>query len=407
MRRMQQKEDWSRTPSPLSSLSASDLDANPAEEVDPEGETKIDRNGYLQGGREFICPVFRSPFRTTKDQYVLTMDCCRFMGARDSYMLFKQHPKMSRIETTQEERDLLAERRMIPKVTRLRPIALITARTAFREFGARIVKNGRYITDDYWVARARREARYPEGTLVANMSVYETVMAAHAAGVTPGSTRKARKTKPLSPKPQRGLTMATALLKQDTLPVIHLGPDTILPRATGTSQPVFHKLRSADTAEAAFPVLPVHRAQFADSSYIDSTLVHSVSSWPRSADSKGGAMRMAREFNTAVRMWRDDNGGTWMDPHTGVRQLPGDLQPTKVWVTKEHGNSMMVDPKIAFGQKEECEAEEFPLALLPGQFQQSFPVHRTRFNQSLEQAARSYSSLWSQQLALQQPLLKK
>ncbi|KAI8319480.1 chromatin remodelling complex, RSC SWI/SNF subunit Rsc7/Swp82, partial [Martensiomyces pterosporus] len=120
-------------------------------EKDEDGERKIDRNGCLLGGREFICPVFLSPYRKNKQrQYVLTMDCCRFTGARDSYMLFKQHPHMRRVETTQEERDLLAESRMIPKVTRFRPIAMITARTAFREFGSRIVKNGRYVIDDYW-----------------------------------------------------------------------------------------------------------------------------------------------------------------------------------------------------------------------------------------------------------------
>ncbi|KAJ2608358.1 hypothetical protein H4S08_004484, partial [Coemansia sp. RSA 1365] len=167
-------------------------------EKDMAGEAKIDKNGYMQGGREFICPIFRSPFRRNKKrQYVLTMDCCRYMGARDSYMLFKQHPRMRRVETTQEERDLLADRQMIPKVTRFRPIALITARTAFREFGARIIKNGRYIIDDYWEEAKRREAKHAEGTIVANMTMYHTVLAAQAAGVTPGSTRKARKPTPL------------------------------------------------------------------------------------------------------------------------------------------------------------------------------------------------------------------
>ncbi|KAJ2590000.1 hypothetical protein IWW49_002230, partial [Coemansia sp. RSA 1797] len=135
-----------RTPQPNNGQT-NDNDSSDDDEAekDTNGETKIDSNGYLQDGREFICPIFRSPFRrNTQRQYVLTMDCCRYMGARDSYMLFKQHPRMRRVETTQQERDLLADRMMIPKVTRFRPIALITARTAFREFGARIVKNGKY-----------------------------------------------------------------------------------------------------------------------------------------------------------------------------------------------------------------------------------------------------------------------
>ncbi|KAJ2396849.1 chromatin structure-remodeling complex subunit RSC7, partial [Coemansia sp. RSA 2603] len=174
--------------------SDADSEAEADSETDPAGELKIDRNGRLLGGREFICPVVQSPFRrNTRRQYILTMDCCRFTGARDSYMLFKQHPRMRHVETTQEERDMLAEQRLIPKVTRFRTIRMVTARTAFREFGARLVRDGRYITDDYWEAAARREARYPEGTLVANMSVYRELQAAQAAGMTPGSTRKARR----------------------------------------------------------------------------------------------------------------------------------------------------------------------------------------------------------------------
>ncbi|KAI7821260.1 chromatin-remodelling complex, RSC SWI/SNF subunit Rsc7/Swp82, partial [Kickxella alabastrina] len=133
---------------PTATVSSSD---DSEDEADSEGERKIDTLGQLLGGREFICPVVTSPFRSNpRRQYILTMDCCRFTGARDSYMLFKQHPRMRRVETTQRERDMLADRRLIPKVTRFRPIAMITARTAFREFGARIVKNGRYVTDDYW-----------------------------------------------------------------------------------------------------------------------------------------------------------------------------------------------------------------------------------------------------------------
>ncbi|KAJ1936729.1 chromatin structure-remodeling complex subunit RSC7, partial [Linderina macrospora] len=169
------------------------------EETDAAGEAKIGQDGQLLGGREYICPVFQSPFRpNTQQRLILSMDCCRFTGARDSYMLFKQHPRLTRIETTQEERDLLADRHMIPKVTRFRPIAMISARDAFREFGAKMVKDGRYITDDYWEARSRTEARFAEGTLVASMDVYRDVMAAHAAGMLPGPTRKPRRGTPLA-----------------------------------------------------------------------------------------------------------------------------------------------------------------------------------------------------------------
>ncbi|KAJ2341638.1 chromatin structure-remodeling complex subunit RSC7, partial [Coemansia sp. RSA 2671] len=304
------------------------------DKTDEAGEAKISRYGDLLGGREFICPVFRSPFRGSGQRlFVLSMDCCRFTGARDSYMLFKQHPRMRRVETTQQERDLLAERSMIPKVTRFRPIAMITARAAFREFGARLVKDGRYITDDYWETGKREEAKYPEGTLVANMSVYHNVKAAHAAGVAPGSTRVARRSTPLrspmggpsdqglphmgmSPQQQSlaisswvqleaqqrhsagllgaqqqrhsvmpahqqphpaGRTMASALmLAPQLLPLGEAEGDSLdaansgAGQAAASSKPVFRRMRAGEIAEAAFESAEsAHRSYFDDGGFVD------------------------------------------------------------------------------------------------------------------------------------------
>ncbi|KAJ2525242.1 hypothetical protein GGI11_000213 [Coemansia sp. RSA 2049] len=544
-------------------------------ERDAAGEAKIDADGYLQGGREFICEIFRSPFRRNKArQYVLTMDCCRYMGARDSYMLFKQHPRMKRVETTQEERNLLADKRMIPKVTRFRPIALITARTAFREFGARIVKDGKYITDDYWESRCRKEMKHPEGTVVADMSVYHSVQAAHAAGVTPGSTRKQRKMTPLrspagqggssmldSPlqqhsqhhqqqhiqlgqprmmarqqsasssavmvnswvqleaqqrqsvpsQPSTALTLASALQQQQQPPPQQLqfpqqlhrqqqqhqqqhlaagmlaaptqmqilqqagGLDgesdsdsrddaALAPSAPILSKPVFRNQRSREISEAAFDAtVAIHRAQAADDhGFVDGTpLVRSLAgSWaratslsnklarqqkqrsagkrPSSLPAAGGeaasssdadaaeddagwfgpmayaSAKMARDLNASIRLWREDNGCTWVDPHTAVRQVPADLQPTAAHasrVSREKGAGRRVDPRIHFVSADAASQQpdadttsstsQYPLALLPGQFQESFPVYRTRFGQSGQQAVQSYAHQWLRQLSLQ------
>ncbi|KAJ1734875.1 chromatin structure-remodeling complex subunit RSC7 [Coemansia sp. Benny D160-2] len=542
-------------------------------ERDAAGEAKIDADGYLQGGREFICEIFKSPFRRNKArQYVLTMDCCRYMGARDSYMLFKQHPRMKRVETTQEERNLLADKRMIPKVTRFRPIALITARTAFREFGARIVKDGKYITDDYWESRCRKEMKHPEGTVVADMSVYHSVQAAHAAGVTPGSTRKQRKMTPLrsptgqggssmldSPllqhsqhhqqqqqhiqlgqprmmarqqsasssavmvnswvqleaqqrqsapsQPSTALTLASALQQQQQQPPQQLqfpqqlhrqqqqqqqqqhlaagmlaaptqmqilqqaggldgesdsdGRDdaALPPSAPILSKPVFRSQRSREISEAAFDAtVAIHRAQAADDhGFVDGTpLVRSLAgSWARatslsnklarqqkqrsagkrpssslaagSADADAAeddagwfgpmayaSAKMARDLNASIRLWREDNGCTWVDPHTAVRQVPADLQPTAASasrVSREKGAARRVDPRIHFvsadaaSQQPDADAasssNQYPLALLPGQFQESFPIYRTRFGQSGQQAVQSYAHQWLRQLSLQ------
>ncbi|KAJ2744212.1 chromatin structure-remodeling complex subunit RSC7 [Coemansia sp. BCRC 34301] len=453
-------------------ISGLDEGDDDVEDTDVAGEAKISRNGEMLGGREFICPVFRSPYRGNgRRLYVLSMDCCRFTGARDSYMLFKQHPRMKRVETTQLERDLLAERTMIPKVTRFRPIAMISARAAFREFGARLVKDGRYITDDYWEEAKRKEAQYPEGTLVANMSVYHNVMAAAAAGMAPGSTRVSRRTNtPLrspggsvdQPPPQHqqsqsvaavswvqleaqqmkqhqqikqnqqqpvrhaGRTMASALLLGET----DGGGESVDPAgqpmsSTSLAKPVFRRMRAAETAEAAFDAgVSAHRAHFDDNGFVDGApLAHSLAaSWTRapslanrlkqqakqSDDGLFGPMafasaRVARDFNASVRMWRDDNGCTWVDPHTGIRQVPAALQPTCAYAQRVAFTGSCTDTRVAFADSPadmpEPAHEPFPLAVLPGQYQASFPVHRTRFGQTQQGAMHSYSYHWMRQLA--------
>ncbi|KAJ2013819.1 chromatin structure-remodeling complex subunit RSC7 [Coemansia sp. RSA 455] len=476
----------------------SDIAADDDDELDDDvdrtdeaGEAKISAYGELLGGREFICPVFRSPLRGSGQRlFVLSMDCCRFTGARDSYMLFKQHPRMRRVETTQQERDLLAERAMIPKVTRFRSIAMITARAAYREFGAMLVKDGRYITDDYWEAEKRDEAKYPEGTPVANMSVYHKVQAAHAAGMAPGSTRQARRITPLrsptagpsdQPPPHMALpplqhspavsswvqleaqqahqqhqrlsamppnqqprhagrTMASALmLAPQLLPLGEAEGDSSDAANAGAgltsaaaAKPVFKRMRAAEIAEAAFDsAASAHRAHFDDSGFVDGApLAHSLAvSWARApslanrlkqqqsddVDAFGpmafASGRVAREFNASVRMWRDDNGCTWVDPHTGIRQVPASLQPTCAYAQRVASTGAGVDTSVAFADSAAAEmpepaAESYPIAVLPGQYQASFPVHRTRFGQSYQNAVTSYSYHWMRQLANQQQQLK-
>ncbi|KAJ1719331.1 hypothetical protein LPJ53_005893 [Coemansia erecta] len=436
--------------------SGSDADADA--ETDPAGELKIDRDGHLLGGREFICPVVQSPFRrNTRRQYILTMDCCRFTGARDSYMLFKQHPRLGHVETTQQERDMLAEQRLIPKVTRFRTIRMVTARAAFREFGARLVRDGRYVADDYWEAAARREARYPAGTLVANMSVFRELQAAQAAGVAPGVTRKARG----AATPLRSPKAAGDAADAPALPVAGwaalepqgraaddarraagqaraaaaggdpAGEQTGIGGGGGAGRPVFPRARAAATAEAAFgAAAATHRAHFSDDrGFLDGLpLVHSLAAaWPRAVPSDGagdGALgpaayalaRSAREFNAAVRVWREDNGGTWVDPHTGLRQVPAGMQPTRAGAERvddaegrrlRRAGRALVDAAVAFvgdapGQAEQAETEKYPLALLPGQFQGAFAVHGTRFGQTQAQAMQSYALMWMHQANVHQ-----
>ncbi|KAJ2573142.1 hypothetical protein GGH95_004068, partial [Coemansia sp. RSA 1836] len=114
--------------------------------------------------------------------------------------------------------------------------------------------------------------------------------------------------------------------------------------------------------------------------------------------------RVAREFNASVRLWRDDNGCTWVDPHTGIRQVPASLQPTCAYAQRVGSTGAgTTDARVAFADSladmPEPAPEPYPLAVLPGQYQASFPVHRTRFGQTHQSAMQSYSYYWLRQLA--------
>ncbi|KAF3766804.1 hypothetical protein M406DRAFT_274228 [Cryphonectria parasitica EP155] len=130
---------------------------------DPEGETKVDKMGYLQGGREYRCRTF-----TVKDRgdrlYMLSTEPARCVGFRDSYLFFTKHRRLFKSIVDDEEKRDLIERELIPHSYKGRSIGIVTARSVFREFGALIVVGGRRIIDDYDLARAREEG-HQEGAI--------------------------------------------------------------------------------------------------------------------------------------------------------------------------------------------------------------------------------------------------
>ena len=121
---------------------------------DPEGEEKVDKNGYLQGGREYRVRTF--PIEGKGDRlYMLSTEPARCIGFRDSYLFFQKHPALFKIILTEDAKKDLIERSLIPHSYKGRTIGVVTARSVFREFGAKIVIGGKKIMDDYQVKAAR------------------------------------------------------------------------------------------------------------------------------------------------------------------------------------------------------------------------------------------------------------
>jgi chromatin structure-remodeling complex protein RSC7 len=121
---------------------------------DPEGDTHVDSNGYLQDGREYRVRTFTILGRGQK-LYMLSTEPARCIGFRDSYLFFQKHKYLYKILIDEEEKRDLIERDVMPNSYKGRQIGVVTARSVYREFGAKIVIGGKKITDDYKVQEAR------------------------------------------------------------------------------------------------------------------------------------------------------------------------------------------------------------------------------------------------------------
>ncbi|RFU32181.1 Adenosinetriphosphatase/Nucleoside-triphosphate phosphatase, partial [Scytalidium lignicola] len=123
---------------------------------DPEGETKVDKLGYLQGGREYRCRTFTVLGRGNR-LYMLSTEPARCVGFRDSYLFFTKHKRLYKIIIDEDEKHDLIDRELIPHSYKGRAIGIVTARSVFREFGAQIIVGGRRVIDDYEVTKMRAE----------------------------------------------------------------------------------------------------------------------------------------------------------------------------------------------------------------------------------------------------------
>ncbi|KAL4865244.1 chromatin remodelling complex Rsc7/Swp82 subunit-domain-containing protein [Aspergillus spectabilis] len=125
-------------------------------EFDEAGETKVDANGYLHGDREYRCRTFTVPLRGKK-LFMLATECARVLSYRDSYLLFNKNRSLHKIIATQIEKDDLIQQDILPYSYRSRQIAIVSARSMFRQFGSRVIVNGRRVRDDYWESKARKQ----------------------------------------------------------------------------------------------------------------------------------------------------------------------------------------------------------------------------------------------------------
>ena len=88
---------------------------------------------------------------------MLATECARVLGYRDSYLLFNKNRSLHKIIANQAEKDDLIQQEILPYSYRSRQIAIVTARSMFRQFGSRLIVGGRRVRDDYWEAKAKKQ----------------------------------------------------------------------------------------------------------------------------------------------------------------------------------------------------------------------------------------------------------
>ena len=125
-------------------------------EIDVDGESKVSKDGYALDGRKYKCRTFQVPNRGEK-LFMLATECARVLGYRDSYLLFNKNRSLYKIIANQPEKDNLIHQGILPHSYRSRQIAIVTARSMFRQFGSRLIEGGRRVRDDYWEAKAIKQ----------------------------------------------------------------------------------------------------------------------------------------------------------------------------------------------------------------------------------------------------------
>ncbi|KAJ6056002.1 hypothetical protein N7444_005100 [Penicillium canescens] len=123
----------------------------------------VDQDGHLQGGREYRVRTFSILGRGNR-LYMLSTEPARCIGFRDSYLFFQKHKMLYKIIIDDDAKRDLIERDLIPHSYKGRAIGVVTARSVFREFGAKIIVGGKKIIDDY-DEQAARERGDVEGEL--------------------------------------------------------------------------------------------------------------------------------------------------------------------------------------------------------------------------------------------------
>ncbi|KAG0331967.1 PHD finger protein 10 [Podila horticola] len=368
--------------------------------MDEAGEAKITKEGELLGGRQFKCRAFKLPDRGDR-VYMLSMDPARVLGFRDSYLFFIKNPHLIRVITTVEERTWMIREGLLMANFKSKLIALVTARSIFKTFGHRIIKNGRSRVDDYYEAAAEdepmesydREAstQVEEGSVAGDDTIatsrrkraldqseenarpitglnwmYESALTVRALNT---QLKTQRRENPRFMDPHTNIEQIPAAL-QPTRCVVKMAPDTVDRKPVIRRQPSLNSERSTDTTEVTGAA----------------PLVSKVATVPRSIGPK-------IDTNVKIEIKAGAPG-------------PPIINDPNVWaVIPEDIRKAIEEAEAPTEDEEDPNQHKFPISLMPGHYQSAYPVHQVRINhpyrlvlpQSMIAGAQQIHQLWTTQ----------
>ncbi|EPQ51921.1 hypothetical protein GLOTRDRAFT_112345 [Gloeophyllum trabeum ATCC 11539] len=88
---------------------------------------------------------------------MLAIDAARTSGFKDSLYYFRRNPLTFKLNATQPEKDYLIEQGKLGSHLRTRSVTLITARSAYKLHGAKMIIDGRWVVDDYYEDKVLEE----------------------------------------------------------------------------------------------------------------------------------------------------------------------------------------------------------------------------------------------------------
>ncbi|KAF8951704.1 PHD finger protein 10 [Haplosporangium bisporale] len=370
-------------------------------EVDEAGETKITKDGELLGGRQFKCRTFKVPDRGDR-VYMLSMDPARVLGFRDSYLFFIKNPHLIRVITTAEERTWMIREGLLMANFKSKLIALVTARSIFKTFGHRIIKNGRSRVDDYYEAAAEDD---PMDSYDREASTQVEEGSVGTAGDDIGSSRRKRALDQFeeTARPITGLNwmyesaltvraLNTQLKTQRKENPRFLDPHTNIEQIPAALQPTRCVVKVAPDTVDRKPVIrrrPSLNTEGSNATEVagPTPLVSKVAAVPRSIGPK-------IDTNVKIEIKASAPG-------------PPIINDPRVWAAIPEDIRKAIEEAEASPAEDEEDPDQFrfPISLMSGHYQSTYPVHQVRIGhpyrlvlpQSMVGGAQQIHQLWTTQ----------